>query len=185
MCVFRYRQHSSRDKPLGPHPLSPHPLLSLHPPCLVKCVCICLAMNVCVFMVDGGLRVMHRVHSQGATEKTAVFLRETENLRKGQWRANRDASQDRHFWSEYRTLCHPPPHAPIFLAWLNLLLLFHSCCVTLSSSNLFFLTCFQKILTFLSQIYCICNHLCVGNEPFLTSKLKSVSLFSCSLTFKW
>lgn len=40
-------------------------------------------------------------HLQGATEKTAVCLRETENVRKREWRANRHASQERHFWSEY------------------------------------------------------------------------------------
>lgn len=150
-------------------------------------VCVYLSGHECVCVYGGwGSACPVSQHSQGATEKTAVFLRETENLRKGQWRANRDASQDRHFWSEYRTLCHPLPHAPLFLAWLNLLLLSHSlCCVTLSSSNLFFLTCFQKILTLFSQLYCTCNHLCVGNEPFLTSKLKFVSLFSCSLIFKW
>lgn len=51
MCVFRYRQHSSRDKPLGPHPFNPHPPQSLHPLCLLKCVCVCSCLRwtgVCV-----------------------------------------------------------------------------------------------------------------------------------------
>lgn len=43
MYVFRYKQHSSRDKP--PHPTlpkPPHPSLpaSLHPLCLLKCACL-------------------------------------------------------------------------------------------------------------------------------------------------
>lgn len=98
MCAFRYRQHSSRDKPLGPHPFNPHPPQSLHPPCLLKCVCVRVYVGL-------GSACPVPQHFQGAIEKTAVCLRETENVRKREWRANRHASQDLHFWSEYHKLC--------------------------------------------------------------------------------
>lgn len=79
MCVFRYKQHSSRDKPLGPHPLNPHPPKSLHPPCLLKCVCARVWACACVrvYVERGSAGPVPR-HLQGATEKTAVCLRETE-----------------------------------------------------------------------------------------------------------
>lgn len=92
--------------PWAPRPLNPHPAQSLHPPCLLKCVC--LGVCVLVFTLDEGSACPVSQHSQGATEKTAVCLRETENVREREWRANRHASQDRHFWSEYHHLCCSP-----------------------------------------------------------------------------
>lgn len=91
--------------PWAPHPLNPHPTQYLHPPCLLKCVCLGVCICVCVsgfrVYVGWGSTCPVPQHLQGATEKTAVCLRETENVRKREWRANRHASQERHFWSEY------------------------------------------------------------------------------------
>lgn len=87
MCVFRYRQHSSRDKPLGPPSPHPHPPLSLHPPRRVLLTQVCASGRMCVCVcvrvyVGRGSACPVPQHLQGATEKTAVNLRETENVRK-------------------------------------------------------------------------------------------------------
>lgn len=106
MCVLRYRQHSSRDKPLGPPSPQPPPY-PISPPTMLTQVCVSGRVYVCVCVsgfrvyVGWGSTCPVPQHLQGATEKTAVCLRETENVRKREWRANRHASQERHFWSEY------------------------------------------------------------------------------------
>lgn len=110
MCVFRYKQHSSRDKTLGPSTPT-LPRLSTHHAYSSVCVCVCLGVRVCVY-VGRGTACPVPQNSQGATEKTAVCLRDTENVRKREWRANRHASQDRHFWSEYHLLSPSPLHLP-------------------------------------------------------------------------
>lgn len=73
MCVFRYRQHSSRDKtpPRAPRPLHPHPP-QVSPPtmltqvCVLVCVCVSWAS---VFTLDGGLRALYRGTCRGQQEK--------------------------------------------------------------------------------------------------------------------
>lgn len=82
MCFFRYWQHSSRDKPLGP--LTPTlPSLSTHHAgsCLLKCVCVWASVCVRVYAGRGSACPVPQ-HSQGATGKTALNLRETESVRK-------------------------------------------------------------------------------------------------------
>lgn len=67
--------------PWAPHPLNPLPLQSLHPPCLLKCVsvwvwtCVCVCLCLRWAVVRGPCT---RGTCRGATEKTAVCLRETE-----------------------------------------------------------------------------------------------------------
>lgn len=86
MCVFRYRQHSSRDKPPPPGPPVPstHTLhKSLHPPCLLKCVCWC----VCVLAGRPCLRwtgvcvPCTAALAGGNRKKTAVCVRENRKRR--------------------------------------------------------------------------------------------------------
>lgn len=79
MCVSRYKQHSSRDKRLGPRPLGlpTLPTLSLHPPALAQvCLCVCVCVYVFLFTLGPAGPVWQ--HSQGVTEKTAVRLSDSE-----------------------------------------------------------------------------------------------------------
>lgn len=73
MCVFRYRQHSSRDKPLGPPSPHPHPPLSLHPPRRVLLTQVCVSGRVCVcdfvFTLDRGLRALYRSTCRGQQKR--------------------------------------------------------------------------------------------------------------------
>lgn len=96
--------------PPGPPVPSTHTLhKSLHPPCLLKCVCWC----VCVLAGRPCLRwtgvcvPCTAALAGGNRKKTAVCVRENRKRRGREWRANRHASQDRHFWSEYHHLCFP------------------------------------------------------------------------------
>lgn len=114
MCVSRYKQHSFRDKPLGPKsPWLPHPPHSLSPPTRacssvsLMCVCLSVCMCVCVyvFLFTFGLVGPVRQHSQVVTEKTAVHLSDSEkSTEHRERRTHRHASQDRPVWSEYHHL---------------------------------------------------------------------------------
>lgn len=110
MCVSSYKQHSSRDKPLGPRPLGLPTLPPLSPPtraCSSVFVRVCVSggVCVCVFLFTLGPVGPVRQHSQGVTEKTAVRLSDSENhTEQRERRAHRHASQDRPVWSEYHHL---------------------------------------------------------------------------------
>lgn len=114
MCVSRYKQHSFRDKPLGPKsPWLPHPPHSLSPPTRtcssvsLMCVCLSVCMCVCVyvFLFTLGLVGPVRQRSQVLTEKTAVRLSDSEKpTEHRERRTHRHASQDRPVWSEYHHL---------------------------------------------------------------------------------
>lgn len=150
--------------PWAPSPFSPYPPRSLHPPCLLKCVCV--SGRVCVRVYVGlGSACPVPQHLQGATEKTAVCWRETENVRKRESRANRHASQDRHFWSEYHHLCcSPSPLPPSFFfaltscLFLSLFLVspyFLSPLVRSSATLILLLSCFCNVLLRYKILGCI------------------------------
>lgn len=91
MCVFRYRQHTSRDKLLGPH----HPLFFFTPThlslsthhtsvCVWPCECVCVC--VLVFTSDIGSVCLAPRHLQGGNRKRQLCAWETENIRKREWR---------------------------------------------------------------------------------------------------
>lgn len=82
MCVFRYKQHSSRDKPLGPPSPQPPPS-SVSPPTMLTQVCERVGLDVCVcvfvFTLSGGPWALYPRHLQGGDRKdSCVFERNRE-----------------------------------------------------------------------------------------------------------
>lgn len=75
MCVLRYRQHSSRDKPLGPPSPQPPPY-PISPPTMLTQVCVSGRVYMCVcvwvvfvFTLDGGLRALYRSTCRGQQKR--------------------------------------------------------------------------------------------------------------------
>lgn len=185
--------------PWAPVPSTPtlHSLSTHH---AYSSVCVWAFVCVCVFVFssDGGLHALYGSTCRGATEKTAVCLRETENVRKREWRANRHASQDRHFWSEYHQLCCSPSslHLPPSALSLHLFSCHSLCLFTLPPSictclrhSYFYCCLFCNVLFCYKILGCRCN--APANVPCLypfTSdsdgpRLLSLALLPVSIHF--
>lgn len=147
MCVFRYKQHSSRDKPLGPCPRNPHPPQSLHPPCLLNCVCVCM----CSCLRWTGVCGPCTAALAGATEKTVVCLREREK-HKEERAEGQQACQSR----------------PSLLEWVPPSLL-----LSVSSSH----SCFISSSVILVSSYHHSPHLCLSTTVILLMSLLQCCVF--------
>lgn len=96
--------------PWAPRPFN-LPTLSLSPPTMLTQVCVWACVYVSLFTSTSGLRVLYGSTCRGQQKRQLSVRGKQKNVRT---RANRHASQDRHFWSEYHHLCYSlsPLHLP-------------------------------------------------------------------------